>query len=247
MVRGWGMIPLVAASASEALQQLEMRGDSVPVMLTDMHMPEMDGMMLVEQIRRNPRLVDLRVIVLSSGDASSSVDRWEKLGVSARLMKPVKQSELLTAIENSLTFGRRANEHVEEGPKEVLPTIPPLRILLAEDGLTNQKLAVALLQKWGHSVTVAGDGREAVHAYESQEFELVLMDVQMPEMDGLEATACIRAMESKLGRRTPIIAMTARAMKGDREQCLQAGMDGYVSKPVRQSELYQAIAAFFKP
>ena len=119
------------------------------------------------------------------------------------------------------------------------------RILLAEDGVTNQKLAVALLLKWGHVVTVANDGREAVNAYESQPFDLVLMDVQMPEMDGLEATVCIRALESKLGRHTPIVAMTARAMKGDRELCLESGMDGYVSKPVRQRELYQAIAAFF--
>ena len=247
MVRGWGMIPQVAASALEALEQLELPGVPIPLLLTDMHMPEMDGIMLVEQMRRNPRLVDVGVIVLSSGDPSSDADRWDKLGVAARLMKPVKQSELLTAIENALALGNRATARVDVQAKEDLPPIRPLRILLAEDGLTNQKLAVALLQKWGHVVTVANDGREAVHAYETQPFDLVLMDVQMPEMDGLEATACIRVLEGKLGRHTPIVAMTARAMKGDREQCLQSGMDGYVSKPVRQRELYQAIAAYFVP
>ena len=245
MVRSWGMIPFVAASAAEALQQLDQPSHSISLLLTDMHMPEMDGMMLVKQIRQNPNQVDLRIIVLTSGDPSSSSDHWETLGVASRLMKPVKQSELLTAIENALTLGKRNPERSDEKPIEVLPQIPSLRILLAEDGLTNQKLAVALLKKWGHVVTVANNGREAVQAYECQTFDLVLMDVQMPEMDGLEATACIRALESKLARRTPIIAMTARAMKGDREQCLEAGMDGYVSKPVRQHELSQAIAAYF--
>ncbi len=247
MVRGWGMIPQVAASAMEALEQMELPGAPIPLLLTDMHMPEMDGIMLVEQLRRNPRLEGVSVIVLSSGDPSGDAERWDKLGVAARLMKPVKQSELLTAIENALALGKRATARVDVPVKEDLPQIRPLRILLAEDGLTNQKLAVALLQKWGHVVTVANDGCEAVHAYETQPFDLVLMDVQMPEMDGLEATACIRVLEGKLGRHTPIIAMTARAMKGDREQCLESGMDGYVSKPVRQRELYQAIAAYFVP
>ena len=121
----------------------------------------------------------------------------------------------------------------------------PLRILLAEDGVMNQKLAVALLSKWGHQVTVASDGRKAVHAFEHEPFDLVLMDLQMPEMDGFEATACIRELQKVSKHRVPIIAMTARAMKGDRELCLASGMDGYVSKPIRQRDLYQAIAEFF--
>ena len=247
MVRGWGMNTRIADSAMEALRQMELPGDRIQLLLTDMHMPEMDGIMLVEKMRLNPRLLDVGVVVLSSGDPSGDADRWDRLGVAARLMKPVKQSDLLTAIENALAISKRTTERVDVQAKEVLPQIRPLRILLAEDGLTNQKLAVALLQKWGHVVTVASDGREAVNEYESQPFDLVLMDVQMPEMDGLEATACIRALEGKLGRHTPIIAMTARAMKGDRELCLQSGMDGYVSKPVRQRELYQAIATYFDP
>ncbi len=247
MVQGWGMVPLVAASGSEALQLLQSQGEDVGLLLTDLHMPEMDGLMLVEQIRKNPHWSALRIIVLSSGDAGSGKVRWEELGVSTRLMKPIKQSELLSAIENLLAGEKRTTQRLAEEPQDVLPLIPTLNILLAEDGLTNQKLAVALLQKWGHRVTVAVDGRKAVSAYENGLFDLVLMDVQMPDMDGLEATACIRSLESKLARHTPIIAMTARAMKGDREQCLQAGMDGYVSKPVRQCELYQAIAEYFVP
>lgn len=249
MVRGWGMIPSTAASGSEALEmltQLAAKGDSVSLLLTDMHMPDLDGMMLVEQIRHDLQLAHLRIIVLTSGDSSYSADRWEKLGVRTRLMKPVKQSELLSAIENELSLNQQLLDRANEKPTADLPQIPPLRILLAEDGLTNQKLAMALLKKWGHDVTLAKDGKEAVLAYEGQKFDLVLMDVQMPEMDGLEATARIRAIESKMASRTPIIAMTARAMKGDRELCLQSGMDGYVSKPVRQQELYQAIAEYFK-
>ncbi len=248
MLRSWGMNPLIAASAPEALDRLQQRfqaGQVIPLLLTDVHMPNVDGLMLVEQIRDNPRFANLLVIVLTSGDQGSEADRWEKLGVASRLMKPVKQSELLTAIEDALSTGKRLSNRAAVPPPEDLSPVVPLRILLAEDGLTNQKLAVALLQKWGHQVVVANNGREAVQAYENERFDLVLMDVQMPEMDGLEATQCIRAREGNLGRRTPIVAMTARAMKGDREQCLESGMDGYVSKPIRQRDLNQAIAAFF--
>ena len=248
MVRSWGMHPLLASTAPEALQQLEQRAHSakaIPLLVTDVHMPEMDGLMLVEQIRGNPQLADLRIFVLKSGDQGNETARWEKLGVAARLMKPVKQSELLTAIKKSLSAGRRVSDRAAEKPAEDIPHIAPLRILLAEDGLANQKLAVALLEKWGHRVTVANHGREAIQAYEKQSFDLVLMDVQMPEMDGLEATVCIRSLEQKTARHIPIVAMTARAMKGDREQCLESGMDGYLSKPIRQRELYQAIASLF--
>jgi PAS domain S-box-containing protein len=249
MVRGWGMIPLIAASGHDALEQLKLlatKDEFVPFVITDMHMPDMDGMMLVEHIRLDPQLARLSVIVLTSGDPTYNADHWETLGVATRLMKPVKQSELLSAIENVLSVDSQTHPRVEVKSIEDLPPVPPLRILLAEDGLTNQKLAMALLNKWGHNVTLAQDGREAVGVYQQQEFDLILMDVQMPEMDGLEATSHIRAMETKLGRRVPIIAMTARAMKGDRELCLDAGMDGYVSKPVRQRELYEAIAKHVK-
>jgi two-component system sensor histidine kinase/response regulator len=249
MVRSWGMIPLVTSSAAEALRALHRRthsGRMFSLLLTDVHMPEMDGLMLVEQIRRDASLANLRIIVLTSGDQGSHADRWSKLQVAARLMKPVKQSELLLAIEDALAIGSPTRPRAAEGPSDDIPRIAPLSILLAEDGVTNQKLAVGLLHKWGHQVVVAKDGQEAVDAYTTGVFDLVLMDVQMPEMDGLEATRRIRQLEATLGRRTPIIAMTARAMKGDREQCLESGMDGYVSKPIRQRDLYQAIAEFFQ-
>ena len=248
LTQSWGMSPLLASSAADAIEEFEKRLRShqpVHLLLTDLHMPPMDGWALVEQLRCRSEETDLPVIVLSSGVSGPEVRLQEGLEVSSYLMKPVKQSELLAAIENALTPGNGKSEATSSPSDRPLPPISSLRILLAEDGLTNQKLAMALLGKWGHQVTVAKDGREAVHAYESQPFDLIIMDVQMPEMDGLEATACIRALEQKSNRHIPIVAMTARAMKGDRERCLESGMDGYVAKPIRQRDLYQAIAPYF--
>jgi CheY-like chemotaxis protein len=156
-------------------------------------------------------------------------------------MKPVKQSELFNAIAAALS-GDGAQIAVREsaGPPGV--TLPPLRILLAEDSLVNQRLAVAILEKQGHQVTVAGDGQAAMEALRAGPFDLVLMDVEMPTMDGLETAAAIRQRERERGGHIPIIAMTAHAMKGDRERCLEAGMDDYVSKPIRTGDLFQKIA-----
>jgi CheY-like chemotaxis protein/HPt (histidine-containing phosphotransfer) domain-containing protein len=248
MVRSWGMHPLLAFSASDALQQLHQRANSgkpIPLLLTDVHMPEMDGLTLVEQIRGISQYSHLPVIVLSSGDRRIESDRCTRLAVKAHLTKPVKQSELLTAIEDALSPVRPAIDPHSKETATIVSEIAPLRVLLAEDGFTNQKLATALLTKWGHQVTVASNGREAVQAYQSRTFDLVLMDVQMPEMDGFEATAAIRALEKNTNRHIPIVAMTARAMQGDREHCLAAGMDGYVAKPIRQRDLYQEIVRFF--
>ena len=248
MVRSWGMQPLLASLASEALQLLHQRvsaGKKIPLLLTDVHMPDMDGLMLVDQIRRTSSLSDMQIIVLSSGDRMSEVERCKQLAVASYLAKPILQSELLTAIEDALALGQHVSIQTAEKPEDPIRQVTPLRILLAEDGLINQKLAVTLLEKWGHHVTIANDGQAAVHAYERQPFDLILMDVQMPDMDGFEATACIRTMEQNSSRHIPIIAMTARAMKGDRERCLESGMDGYVSKPIRQRDLYQAIAPYF--
>lgn len=248
MVRSWKMKPLMEPSAASAIKHLQLRasaGNPIPLLLTDVHMPDMDGLAMVEVLRKNSSYTNLPVIVLSSGDRGTESNRCERLGVAAHLMKPVKQSELLTAIEDSLSAGGRTAPLQPIKAGDATPQIAPLRILLAEDGLTNQKLAVALLTRWGHQVEVAANGQEAVHAYERENFDLILMDVQMPEMDGLEATACIRSLEKKTRRHIPIVAMTARAMKGDREHCLEAGMDGYVAKPIRQKELYQAIATYF--
>jgi CheY-like chemotaxis protein/HPt (histidine-containing phosphotransfer) domain-containing protein len=183
------------------------------------------------------------ILMLTSGDRTGDAAKCRELGISAYLFKPVKQSELFNALVAAL--GNNVPEDhavpVVETPAEKLP---PLRILLAEDSLANQKLAVGLLTKWGHHVTVANNGADAVRCWtnppEGRPFDVVLMDVQMPEMDGFEATAAIRQLESASGgsgRHTPIVAMTAHAMKGDRERCLDSGMDGYVAKPIRQQEI----------
>ena len=158
-------------------------------------------------------------------------------------MKPLKQSELLDTILSVVHADPKA--HVGRGPGRAraddVPHLPPLRVLLAEDNLVNQRLAVRLLEKAGHAVFVAGNGRQALHALDRERFDVVLMDVQMPELGGMEATEAIRQREREMGGHIPIIALTAHAMKGDRERCLAAGMDGYVAKPIRDRELFQTI------
>ena len=243
MLRSWGMQPLVAESAAAALQILQQRvsaGNLPSLMITDVHMPDMDGLSLVQQIRRSESLTGLPVIVLTSGDQRGEAERLESLSIASHLLKPVRQSDLLTAIQAALLKDDASGP--SPAATDSQPAIKPLRILLAEDGLTNQKLALGILGKWGHSVTVAVNGQEALAAFKTQGFDLILMDVQMPEIDGFEATGRIRELEG--GRsRIPIIAMTARAMKGDRERCLAAGMDGYVPKPVRRDELLRVMAS----
>ena len=173
--------------------------------------------------------------------------RCRELGIATFLTKPLRQSELRKAIQGALgTSSLRASGQAPE----VKPGAKgrPLKILLAEDNPINQKLAVRLLEKQGHATTIAGDGRETIAAWENGHFDLILMDVQMPEVDGFMATAAIRERETNTGRRrTPILAMTAYAMKGDRERCLECGMDGYVSKPIRSDELYAAIQSLVEP
>jgi CheY-like chemotaxis protein len=250
ILSNWGMQPQMASGAAEALASLKSSargGRPFSLVLTDVNMPEADGFSLVEEIRDSATLAATRVIVLTSGDRPGDVNRARSLGVAGYLVKPVKQSELFDAIVAALGV-----TSVEEEPKpaastETAPAIRPLRILLAEDSIPNQKLATGLLSKWGHAVSVAGNGRQAVSLWQSQHFDLILMDVQMPELDGLQATSLIREQELDAGRgvHIPIIAMTAHAMKGDREQCLSAGMDSYVPKPIRVKELLAALSEFF--
>jgi two-component system sensor histidine kinase/response regulator len=207
----------------------------------------MDGFSLAEQIRRRPNLVGSTVLMLSSADYAGSAARCRELGVSACLLKPVKQSEVWNTMMELLVgpIAEAPTPLPSVGPEvRREPPVAParrLRFLLAEDNPINQRLAVRLLEKQGHSVVVAGNGKETLRALEHQEFDVVLMDVQMPEMDGLEATAAIREREKGSGKHIPIVAMTAQAMKGDRELCLAAGMDGYVAKPIQPERLWQAI------
>jgi signal transduction histidine kinase/DNA-binding response OmpR family regulator len=243
MLRRWEMAPDSAAGAHQALEilcQARQSGRPYGLVLTDANMPDMDGFALAERIKQDSELDGTVIMMLTSGDRPGDVARCEQLGIASYLMKPVKQSELFDAI--LIALGATATEEESLEALAVPPSrLPPLRILLAEDSLVGQKLAVALLQRQGHTVVVAHHGREALAAMESQAFDLVLMDVQMPEMDGLEATSTIRAKESQTGKHVPIIAMTAHAMKGDRQRCLQAGMDEYLPKPIRAKRLFETI------
>jgi CheY-like chemotaxis protein len=206
-------------------------------------MPELDGFELARQVKLDPELGSTVIMMLTSGDRPGDIARCEQLGVAAYLLKPIHQSELLESI--TLALGAVTSQGDGATPIAVEEPLPlrPLRILLAEDSLVNQKLAGGLLAKYGHTVVVANDGNEALAALEAQEFDLVLMDVQMPGMDGFEATAAIRAREKHSGRHVPIVAMTAHAMKGDRERCLEAGMDDYVAKPISVKHLLAKIGA----
>jgi len=244
MLGNWGMDATEAPGGKEAmtlLRQACKRGKPYLLVLSDANMPEVDGFCLAEQIKRDRQLGSTLIMMLTSGGRPGDVARCEQLGVAAYLLKPIKQSELFDAIVAAI--GIAAVEDHAAGPAAGEPPteIPPLRVLLAEDSLVNQKLAVGLLEKHGHAVVVANDGREAIAAMESGEFDLVLMDVQMPHVDGFEATAAIRAAEARSGGHVPVIAMTAHAMKGDREKCLEAGMDDYVAKPVRARTLFGTI------
>jgi CheY-like chemotaxis protein len=210
-------------------------------------MPDMDGFMLTAQIRSDPQLRDCAVVMLTSGAQPGTSARQRELGLAACLAKPVRHADLLRTLTNVLG-GAIPLPGTDGAPVESLPTPRrKLRILLAEDNPINQNLSVRLLGKLGHEVVVAGDGKAALAAVNRQPFDLILMDLQMPEMDGLEATGVIRSQEKARGgfgpggSRIPIIAMTAFAMTGDREKCLQAGMDGYVAKPVRAHELFGVI------
>jgi PAS domain S-box-containing protein len=244
MLAGWGMRPRSVPGGREALAALAeaaVAGEPYPLMLLDGHMPGMDGFDVAQRLVQNPALAGARILMLTSAGQPEDVQRCRQLGIGAYLMKPVKQSELLETILTSLSGLARGARAPESGVRGQGPG-RRLRVLLAEDNAVNQRLAVRLLEKQGHSVVVAGSGREAVQALEQATFDVVLMDVQMPEMDGLEATAVIRERERRGERHLPIIGLTAHAMKGDRERCLEAGMDEYVCKPIQPQELFAAIA-----
>jgi PAS domain S-box-containing protein len=243
MLTRWEMRLKSVESGEGALAELSAAweaGESYALILTDLRMPKMDGFDLVEQIRSKPELSTAAIMVLASAGNRGDGLRCKELGVAAYLMKPIRQSELREAIARVLG----ANE--QEGPlplitrfslQEAREQAAFLRVLVAEDNPVNQRLAVRLLEKRGHRVQVAVNGLEALRALDKDRFDLVLMDVQMPEMDGVEATAAIRQKEKGSGLHTPIIALTANAMKGDREKYLASGMDGYLAKPIRPLEL----------
>jgi PAS domain S-box-containing protein len=242
----WGMHVTAVDGGRSALAALAQARDAdtpFGLVLIDGHMPGMDGFMLAECIQQDPRLAGTTLVLLTSGGQPGDVARCRQLGIASYLLKPVKQSELLRALSNALRLPRRGEAPVPSAPAEPPESHRPLRVLLAEDNPVNQRLAVRLLEKRGHAVVVAGTGKGALAALEQGAFDLVLMDVEMPEMNGFEATAAIRGREEGTGRRVPILAMTAHALKGDRERCLAAGMDGYIAKPIQPPDLWRAIQA----
>jgi two-component system sensor histidine kinase/response regulator len=243
MLTRWGMKPTAVEGGRAALQALEVAkstGRPFPLVLLDGQMPEMDGFTLAERIKKDPDLVGAVIMMLTSAGHLGDAARCRALGISAYLVKPIRQGELLQGICNVLKLATET-----PGP---LITRHMLReaasrshVLLVEDNAINQTLAVRLLEKRGFIVVVAGDGRQALAALKTKEFDLVLMDVQMPVMDGFEATVAIRDGERSTGAHLPIIAMTANAMKGDEERCMSVGMDAYLSKPIRTIELFATI------
>ena len=252
---GWKLRATVVDSGSAALSALMSAGDHdrFDLVILDGHMPEMDGFMLAEHIRQHPELAGSTVMMLTSSGQSGEVARCRELGLSAYLVKPVSRNVLFEVVRRALgaaplpepaaapespsMLGGRSivTRHSIEEEERML------RVLLAEDNPVNQKLAVLILEKRGHRVTVANDGQEAVDLSAREKFDVVLMDVHMPRMGGFEATVAIRARERQSGGRVPILALTALAMAGDRNKCLQAGMDGYVAKPMTAAELFDAI------
>jgi signal transduction histidine kinase/DNA-binding response OmpR family regulator len=244
ILTNWHMNPTLANSGAEALSVLG-KVDSkniFAVVLLDVHMPDMDGFAVAEQIRNSYKLREVKVILLTSASRPSDVARCRELGISDYLSKPIKQSELFDAIVTAIAGHGRKRERYESASAFIQASERSLRVLLAEDNPVNQTLAIRILEKLGHKVQVANNGKEVLGRFQAEEFDLILMDIQMPEMDGLEATTAIRTAESGTGKHMPIVAMTAHAMKGDREKCLSAGMDGYLSKPIRIDELKQAMS-----
>jgi CheY-like chemotaxis protein/HPt (histidine-containing phosphotransfer) domain-containing protein len=273
----WRMAPTLAASTQEALDELHRAanaGQPYPIVLADGVMPAPDGYALTQQIQAQPGLAGAVILMVGAWEPIESADPAAKregrgearlearLGARATLLKPLKQSELLdTLLRVVSTSLPQPTRLIVQSPVVPARQLPSLRILLAEDSVINQRLAVRLLEKAGHQVVVASNGQIAVDRWQAERFDLVLMDIQMPEMGGFEATAVIRERErpdpegptqgrnqgldekpgERRSRHTPIIALTAHAMKGDRERCLQAGMDAYVSKPIREAELFAAI------
>ena len=249
MGRSWGLRVSTAPSVASALDELRraaQRGDPVRLVLSDVQMPDADGFELASTLERDTTLGHPITILLTSGGHPRDQAQLEGAGVAAYLVKPVKHSELLEAIQSVMGVAPAAGQ--APAAPEVTVRLDPLRVLLAEDSLANQRLAVGMLEKQGHTVRVASTGAEAVDAYSAESFNVVVMDLQMPEMDGFEALLAIRQREQETGRSPiPIVALTARATRSDEEECLAAGFDGYLAKPFRSRQLFEAISASLPP
>jgi PAS domain S-box-containing protein len=245
MLTNWRIKPVAAADGKIALKAMEkaaMEGKPFRLVLLDGHMPSPNGFEVAERIKKDPALRSASVILLTAAGQHENATRLRNAGAAATVPKPVKQSELWDVIATVLH--EPGTEKTAAAPKPPRAPGRALRILLAEDNPVNQQLALELLEKRGHSVIVAENGRQAIEAIDNHAFDLVLMDVQMPEMGGLEATEAIREKEKTTGAHVPIVAMTAHAMEGDRERCLRSGMDGYVAKPIDPKSFLRSVEQY---
>jgi PAS domain S-box-containing protein len=243
MIGRWDMVPQSVESGSDGLAKLEAAsaaGRPFRLILMDEQMQGMGGLEVIERVRASSLLRGATIMMLTSADQASSAARCRELGVHTYLIKPIKPAELFAMIQKSVAATR--TKTIAKEPARTAAR--SLSILVVEDNTVNQRVATALLEKMGHQTTLASDGTEALTKWREEKFDLILMDVQMPVMDGFEASRRVRSQESSTGTRTPIIAMTARAMTGDRELCIQAGMDGYVPKPVTREVLERALARY---
>ena len=254
MLESWQCLPEEAADGEQALKLLkeaQKEGKPFRIAILDMHMPGMDGATLGKAIKEDPDLKDTELVMLTSVGHRGDADRYEKIGFSAYLLKPIRYSKLLDCL--SIIMGKQQRQSETAYPIITQHTVDEVResatrqarILLAEDNPVNQRVAVKLLEKAGYQVDIANNGEEAVNKVFQSNYDLVLMDCQMPVMDGFDATRAIREREYE-GQRIPIIALTANAMKGDREKCIDAGMDDYLSKPVKKDELYAIIEKWLR-
>ncbi len=254
----WSMQPLAAGSGVEALALVRRAFEAerpFALIITDVHMPGMDGFELAEKLKHSPYSSGAVILMLTSGERPGDIDHARSLGVSNHLLKPVRREELRNVIAKALdgsSASRENREDIQPAPSSADPAllsslrVSAARVLLAEDNIVNQRLVQRILEKEGHYVIVVGNGQEALEALRQQTFDLVLMDVQMPGMDGFEATSAIREGEALTKTHLPIIALTAHAMKGDRDRCLAAGMDAYLSKPVRAADLLNLVQTYGK-
>jgi two-component system, sensor histidine kinase and response regulator len=246
LTRQWKMKPHMCDSGESGLRELSRaasEGNPYRLLLLDQQMPGMDGMEVLERIRQNPVLESVVIMMLTSGDQVESAARCRQMGVETYLIKPISTSDLLESILRAIGVHTPASMVTLPGAG-LLASSPSLRILLAEDNLVNQRVAMTMLGKMGHQITLASNGLEALEQWRQGNFDLILMDVQMPEMTGLQATTQIRGEEAT-GAHVPIVAMTASAMSEDRDRCLAAGMDDFISKPVSYKAIEQIITATF--
>ena len=235
----WGLLPAEAEDGLSALKALELvkqKGYLYQLILLDNNMLEMDGFETAERIKKLPGYADVPIVLLVSSEEKGDREKAKFFGISEVLLKPVARSKLYNCIVNTLS--KKKKEAPEKLTIESALKGKLLRVLLAEDNIINQKIAVKILEKQGWQVSVANNGKEAVEIFAKSEFDLILMDVQMPEMDGLEATMKIRKREQGSGKHIPIIALTAHAFEEDKKRCLATGMDRYATKPIKIQELF---------